>query len=153
MTGVTPGYSSEPPLTYVCVRNVGSQSVSLGMGADELVEVDYACTGDEALAGDLTCGSNAVGEFGVGELGSVLFAGLRAWSTCFEGMGDGGNMNTLSGLASAPVPSAAGVLPAGATHCFSVFLDYPSTAATAAQQRAQSDRFTWRFRFDATALP
>lgn len=153
VTGVTPGYSSEPPVTYLCISNVGSQAVSLSMGADELVEVDYACTGDESLAGDLTCGSDAVGNDGVGELGSVLMSGFRGHPTCNPAVSDGANMHTLDGLSTTPVVSPSGSLGPGIGSCFSVWVEYPTTAPTAAQQRAQSDRVTWRFRFDATALP
>lgn len=146
VSGVGPGYSSDTTPTYLCVRNVGSQSVALGFGADELVETDFACTGDEALNGDLTCGGDQAGE-----LGGVLQASLTKLVQCEQGVPLSEHGNQLSGLAAAP--TSLGSLNPGGTECFSASLRTPPITSVAANdlQRAQSDRVTWRFRFDAQA--
>jgi hypothetical protein len=147
VTDVSPGYSSEPPFTYLCLQNVGSQSVTLSVGVDELVDVDVACTGDEALNGDMTCGGDLAGELGV-----VLHTSLLGYDQCDTSLPDPAANGTLSAIAAAPRPIGPH-LNASATRCYSVRLGYFSATAAAEAQRAQSDRVTWRFRFDAQAQP
>ena len=64
-SGLTPGASAEAP--EYCIKNVGSQTVTLSVLADSLTDVDYACTGDEQLHGDNTCGSDGDGDGDTGD--------------------------------------------------------------------------------------
>ena len=48
LSNVGPG--SQSARVFFCIRNVGSQSVMLTALVDELVDVEIACTGDEALS-------------------------------------------------------------------------------------------------------
>jgi hypothetical protein len=128
----------------VCVKNVGSQALtSLTFRADDLVDVDDDCTGDESLNGDTDCGAG-----GPGELSTVLdvYAG---WDGCPYGMPSNGTpTTTLADLASTPL--ALSSLAVGETVCVLIFVGYPAGgAADQAIQQAQSDTVTWRFRFDA----
>ena len=43
------------PRAYFCVANLGSEQVDLSLDVFEGVDVDFACTGDEALTGDASC--------------------------------------------------------------------------------------------------
>ena len=43
------------------------------------------------------------------------------------------------------------ILPAGASVCAIVTVEYPASTAAADVQAAQSDRATWRFAFDGVA--
>lgn len=138
--GVSPGYQS--PVAHFCIKNVGSQSVTLSVLADELTDVDLACTGDEAENGDATCGGDQPGE-----LSSVLKAGYLV-APCSQ---TGGSFPgpVLSDHGTTPFPL--GTLAAGATACYATLIAYPTSTAAAAVQKAQSDRATWRFRFTAQA--
>jgi hypothetical protein len=139
---VAPGYSSSNP-TFFCIKNVGSQSVTLWPSADELTDTDTACTGDESLAGDTTCGS------GVGELSSVLTV-FYVVETCAGG-GGAGFASKLKDNATVAT-ALPGTLAPGAQQCFSTSLGYFASESTATQiQQAQSDRVTWRFKFRAEA--
>jgi hypothetical protein len=126
---------------FFCLKNVGSQTVTISGMADELTDVDFACTGDEALLGDATCGNN-----GAGELSDVLRVYHIAYN-CTTGGGTG-NSSLLRANATTQV-FYPGTLAAGQTGCFHVSVEYPSTTATDAVQKAQSDRVTWRFKFTA----
>jgi hypothetical protein len=127
---------------YFCIKNVGSQQVTLSALADELTDVDFACTGDEAANGDATCGGDQVGE-----LSSVLTIS-HIKGPC-EGFGGSAPFSTLK--ANATTPLGLGTLAAGATACYVANVQYLSTTANTAVQTAQSDRATWRFKFSAQA--
>lgn len=142
VTGVSPGYGS--PSGFVCIKNVGSQSVTLSVLADELTDVDFACTGDEALAGDTTCGGDLAGE-----LSSVLQVGYSGVDCTTAAAFPGGALRVLKANETTPHPF--GTLAAGATGCFQVDLSYFTDTANTAVQTAQSDRATWRFKFTAQA--
>jgi hypothetical protein len=142
-------YSDMPPNfglgAALCIKNAGSQSVSLSWAIDELTDIDLACTGDEADLGDTTCGNDQLGE-----LSGVLHVNISD-NDCAAGsqnaMYDPGMLSSLSGS-----PQAIGTLGAGATRCFLIGVDYNGFAVPAAdQQRAQSDKVTWRFVFTGQA--
>jgi hypothetical protein len=128
----------------VCVKNVGSQALSsLTLRADDLVDVEDDCTGDEALNGDSDCGGG-----GAGELSAVL--DVRAgWDACPYGMPTNNTpTSTLADVQTTPLVLSS--LPVGETVCVMIFVGYPATGASPeAIQLAQSDTVTWRFRFDA----
>lgn len=140
-TGLSPTFTSTT--AFVCVRNIGSQPVLLSVLTDELTDVDFACTGDEAANGDATCGGDQAGE-----LSSVLGVSYGTRS-CANGGTSSAGFPTLKD--NETTPHSFGTLASGATGCFSVFAGYPDTTATAAIQKAQSDRVTWRFKFSAQA--
>jgi hypothetical protein len=128
---------------FFCIRNVGSQSVTLTALAEELTDVDLACTGDEAQSGDATCGGDQAGE-----LAGVLHIGFVS-APCATFV-DSFSTVTLSELATTPAPL--GSLAAGATGCFAHRVLIPAdTTSNVAAQKAQSDRVTWKFRFTAQA--
>jgi hypothetical protein len=128
---------------YFCIKNVGSQTVSLSGLAEELTDVDFACTGDEASSGDATCGGDQAGE-----LSSVLQVAYQNQDCA--GSGGFGPAPMLRDNATTPT-SIPGALAAGATGCFRTHIHYPSTTDATAVQTAQSDRATWRFKFTAQA--
>jgi hypothetical protein len=143
VTGVKQDWNSDP--AYYCVRNVGSQQVTLSALSDELVDDDYACTGDEALHGDTTCGGGG----GRGELSSVLRV---AYIQVDCGTGDGTTMGLpLLSDNNATDPVALGTIEAGQTQCFRADIYYPLGTQSDLVQRAQSDRATWRFKWVAQA--
>ena len=136
---VTEGFVS--PVSFYCIKNVGSQSVTVSVLADELTDVDLACTGDESLHGDTTCGGDQAGE---------LSAVLMVWyarDEC-EGGGASGRGINLASNATEPV-FLIGTLAPGEVGCYQVYFDYPTSATDEAVQKAQSDRATWRFKFTA----
>lgn len=138
---VGPGYSSQ--YAYFCIKNVGSQPVTLWASADELVDTDTACTGDEGILGDTTCGGNLAGE-----LSSVLFAAYTLWNC--NGVSASGFADNLK-LNSTSPGALPGTLAVGAVVCMSVDIGYGFGHTAAEIQRAQSDRATWRFKFRADA--
>lgn len=134
---VSPGYLSAPE--YVCVKNVGSQQVSLTALSDELVDIDVACTGDEAANGDSTCGGDLAGE-----LSDVLRVSYSTIN-CASGSSLGGESQTLK--QNTTIAALLGTLAPSATSCHVISVDYPAATPNADVQKAQSDRVTWRFRF------
>jgi hypothetical protein len=140
VTGVSPGDPNTS--AFFCIKNVGSQQVTLSGLADELTDVDFACTGDEAASGDATCGGDQAGE-----LSSVLTVGYVK-GPC-QGFGGSAPFSTLKENATTPL--GLGTLAAGVTGCYATNIQYPSTTVNTAVQTAQSDRVTWRFKFTAQA--
>ena len=141
-TGVSAGYFSG--FQYFCIKNVGSQPVTLSSLADELTDVDVACTGDEDANGDATCGSDAAGE-----LSGVLRVSVIT-ASCETGTGSGPVPQLLKDNATTPL-ALVGTLAAGATGCYSAHISYDGNTAATTVQKAQSDRVTWRFKFTAQA--
>jgi hypothetical protein len=135
---------SQGETAFVCLRNVGSAELDLSARATELVDLDIACTGDEAAAGDTTCGDNQAGELAP----IVAVSVVRA---------DCGTDNTLGGvgmvLAQWPQGSSLGsgiALRPGETGCIRMTISYFGLNESDIQQ-AQSDRVTWKFTFTGTA--
>lgn len=144
-TGVSPGYLSDE---FFCIKNLGSRLVVLRAQADELIDVDFACTGDEAANGDSTCGKDQLGNDQAGELSSVLKV-IHSTVTCGDGSPEtSGNEETLKNYTMLQQQEF-GTLAGGATGCFGVRLSYPPLTAASAIEKAQSDRATWRFKFSA----
>jgi hypothetical protein len=137
---ITVGYSSTT--AYFCVKNVGSQPVTLTALATDLVDVDEACTGDEA-AFDATCGDNKAGE-----LSGVLGISYQNIGSCINNAG-GGSPQLLYLRDNATTPAALGTLAVGQTLCYSVAIAYPVNTSADDVQRAQSDAVTWRITFTA----
>ena len=134
---VTPGYN--PPGVFYCVQNMGSQGVSLSVMADELSDVEVACTGDEDVLGDATCSAGQQGE-----LSAVLELNYSVLPTC-----DASNIGAPRGTtleANATTPIQLDTLGPGIGKCYLINLSYPAGAGPAIQ-RSQSDRATWRFRW------
>ena len=125
--------------TNFCLKNGGASTLTVSSTTVDLVEVDTACTGDEAEV-DTTCGNN-----GLGELGSVLFWTMYRVS-CTDGSGPG----VFGGSLAAPTPAGLGTLAPDEIGCFLVYVNYPLNRTADDVQRAQSDTATWKFAFDAT---
>lgn len=126
-----------------CLRNIGSQSVSLTLGVVDLTDVDVACTGDEATY-DTTCGGD-----GLGELAASLYATF--WERdCTTGALVTGTFRNGFLPELAATPTAYDSVAPGQVRCFEVaYQVYAPEAAT--QQTQQSDTATWRFRFSGQA--
>jgi hypothetical protein len=127
---------------FFCLRNVGTESLSLTSSVIDLVQTDVDCTGDEAVV-DQTCGAG-----GVGELGGILTVAFSNIPSC-----TGSNITMPTGgplLGTSPVVSL-GSIPAGTTLCGAIFIRASDAATVDDLVAAQTDRVTWRFAFDGTA--
>jgi hypothetical protein len=127
----------------VCLRNVGSATLTLAASAANLLDVDTACTGDEAAAGDATCGND-----GAGELARVVNVTTRQVN-CQTLAPTGGLTQTLDAWAVAPVGIQASSLVAGGIACIEFEIRHGGSET--ASQLAQSDTVTWNFRFEGTS--
>ena len=136
----------------ICLANAGSASLDISATVIDLLDTEAGCTGDEAAAGDTTCGPGAT----LGELSSVI-AVVIAQVTCdnteqvIPGSGVSG---TLSALSSGPgtiggAPLGLGLLP-GESKCLRLAISYPIGTPDTEVQVAQTDQVTWRFAFDGT---
>jgi hypothetical protein len=142
VTDFSPGSSGQ---RFFCLKNVGSQQVTLSALADELADIDFACTGDEATNGDASCGTDQAGE-----LSNVLIVQYSTLDCATASpILNTGQQPTLK--ANGTTPYGLGTLAVGATVCVNVLFAYPSGTGTTAVQTAQSDRATWRFKFSAQA--
>lgn len=134
---------------YICLQNVGTASLNLTVTAIDVVETETGCTGDEAAAGDATCGTAGIGD---GELGTVLDAQLYRFD-CVTG--DGPTDSVVQPIETiAGTPGSLGSLDPGKVACIrtAVIFPGPGTDLTVdAVQRAQSDKVQWRFAFDGAA--
>ena len=129
--------------SYFCLRNVGSQTVSVVGLANELTEVDTGCSGDEVIYDPTSCGGNAAGELAQNLM--VAYVTLN----CATGGGSGGNINLQTNATTGQ--SVGPDLAPGAIGCYSTWIWYPNTTAATAIQAAQSDTVTWRYEFFADA--
>lgn len=132
---------------YVCVRNVGSQTVDVTTSAIDIADQDTDCTGDEAAV-DTTCGldpNQPAGSFvpQAGELSPLLHVSLVV-APCDDANRGGSVIGTLPNFSDATVATLA----PGQAECVKYSVDYNPTEAEA--QVAQSDTATWRFAFDGT---
>lgn len=134
---------TQPVRAYVCLRNVGSATLDLTATAANLLDVDVACTGDEAAAGDATCGNN-----GTGELAVVVGVTTRQVN-CQTLAPTGGLTQGLDRWGSAPWSFGASSLVAGGIAC--IEFEIRHSGLEAASQLAQSDTVTWNFRFEGTS--
>jgi len=140
---VRPGWADDP--AYLCVRNVGASDVTLSTRAIDVTDVDIACTGDEEVAGDASCGQD-----GEGELVARLYL-VTQFVSCESGTPDQGTQGAFSAFVAQPLP--AGQIASQATRCFEVVVSYPEPSVPVDAQLAQSDEVTWRFAFDAVPVP
>lgn len=129
---------------YVCLRNGGSAALDLTAQAAFVMDSDPACTGDEAAAGDATCGNDQAGE-----LSPLISVDIRTVN-CQTLAGTGGLAQTVDQWATASA-FAAPQLAAGDIACIEFALRYSSVATETQVQQAQSDMVTWNFRFEGTA--
>src|SRR5262249_17431010 len=122
-------------LYFYCLRNVGSQTVSVTALAENLTDIELDCTGDESAYDD-SCGS------GGGELGDFV----KIEHTRFDCMSPA--VPTMSDVYllrdTSTTPASLGSLDPGQTSCFGVRI-LQSSATEAQRQAAQTDRLTWRF--------
>jgi len=127
----------------LCIRNVGSQPVSLTAAIDQLTDIDLDCTGDEAVY-DASCGNNDLGE-----LSSALDITISN-DDCATG-----NRNTLfqpGTLATfAGAPQSIGSLGPGDMTCIGIGVSTNAFMDTTLKQKAQTDQTTWRFVFTGQA--
>jgi hypothetical protein len=149
VSGLVPGGTADQ-VTSICLKNVGTATLTLTTSAIDVVETETACTGDEAAAGDATCGTAGVGD---GELGLVLFTELGQ-KDCATGANIGDFVqSTVEDLAA--TPGDLGTIAPGAVAC--VFVDTILPAAgvlgntSDGLQQAQTDKIEWRYAFDGTA--
>lgn len=130
---------------YVCLSNAGSAPLDLTLQASFLRDLDTGCTGDEAAAGDATCGAN-----GLGELSFVTSVDAHQVN-CMTLARTGGLAQTLDRWGAVATSFAAPQLAPGAIACIEFELRYSSAATETQVQVAQSDQVTWNFRFEGTA--
>lgn len=145
----TPGHTASDiqpgffDVQYFCLRNVGSAFVGINIMAIDVVDTDIACTGDEAAAGDTSCGAD-----GVGELSGVIWTDVTMYD-CVTGQAQ---VTTGTGsIATMNISYAGWALDPGETLCASVDVNYPLGLPNTVEQQlqAQSDRVTWAYRFTA----
>jgi hypothetical protein len=132
---------------YFCVNNVGSSGVDLSLSAIDIVDIDVACTGDEAAFGDTTCGPDAANQPRAGELSPNLTIETDLFD-CATGAGIGvvGVPDLSASLSGLGTPEALGSLSAGGSVCVRLRVRWLATGDAA--QISQSDEVTWRFAFD-----
>ena len=131
---------------YVCVKNVGSQTVDVTTSAIDITDEDTDCTGDEAVV-DTTCGVDPNAPVGsppqAGELSPLLHVSMVV-APCDDANQGGSGIGTLPNVNGVTVATLA----PGAMKCVKYSVDYIATEAQA--QVAQSDTVTWKFAFDGT---
>jgi hypothetical protein len=128
-----------------CLRNDGSLAATVSYRAFNVVDTELACTGDEAEAGDATCGE------GAGELSSLVELQIMKFGTGCPGGGSGTatNMSTISGLASTPKSFL--TLAPGECIAFGPLYRYAPSEIDGL--KAQSDKVTFRLAFNGTTAP
>jgi hypothetical protein len=129
---------------YVCLKNAGSADLHAFMSVIDLADVETDCTGDEAAAGDTTCGPDATPP--LGELSSALSTSITRFD-CATGRGITTASANLAGAL-----FDVGALAVHEVACYSIEVDYASEVPSETQQMAQSDQTTWRFAFDGSTL-
>jgi predicted ribosomally synthesized peptide with SipW-like signal peptide len=129
---------------YACLRNNGSAALELTVQATSLFDSDIACTGDEAAAGDTTCGNNLAGEL------SPLIAIDISQVNCQTLIRSGGHSQVLDRWAAVTDIAAPSLTPGGIA-CIEFELHYSPLATETQVQKAQSDQVLWHFRFQGTA--
>ena len=136
-----PGVDTGQVFPY-CLRNIGSQTLTLSVLAENLNEFEMDCTGDEAEY-DTGCGLGN----GFGELGDFVQV-EQAVVDCATGAPNSSSVNLLRATSIAPM--ALGTIGPNATRCFAVRY-YQSSATEAQRQAAQSDRMAWQFAWTGQA--
>lgn len=145
--GVQPGaFPNDAEVSYVCLKNVGSGTISIDAKVIDVVDVDTACTGDEAEAGDATCGGSQQGEL------SAALALQIEDVACATGSPNGLQSNSVANWPANPVPLPA-PLAAGAVTCARFLTWIPASTDESILQVVQSDLVEWRIAFDAALAP
>lgn len=145
-TDLQPGGASG--FAALCLRNSGSASLDVTVTAIDVVDTETGCTGDEAAAGDTTCGTAAAGD---GELSGALIANVARQDCSTQA-----TVLAVSPWFSSFVSNgeAVGTLAPGDVACMYVsvqMLTVGQTGVTLSQiQQAQSDKVEWRYAFDGT---
>ena len=131
--------------TLYCLRNDGSLAANVSYRAFNVVDTELACTGDEAEAGDATCGE------GAGELSGLVELQVMKFGIGCPGGGSGqqSNMSTIASLAS--TPKAFLTLAPGECIAFGALYRYSPSEMDAL--KAQSDKVTFRLAFNGTTAP
>jgi predicted ribosomally synthesized peptide with SipW-like signal peptide len=139
---VTGAQSSPNPVAQasVCLRNDGTLPAGVNVVAIELQDIDFDCTGDEATV-DTSCGAD-----GAGEVASSVTIRMTSGSSCPAG--GLAQDRTLTALTSSPLNVESSLAP-GAQDCTTFEVIYQNGGNDVI--KAQSDRATWRFAFDATS--
>ena len=134
---------------YICLKNVGSSPLALTASVIDLTDLDIDCTGDEAAAGDTTCGLNPTQQPQAGELSPLLYVefdeGMCATGGFLPPVEAPSALSSTTAVAFAQQP-----LQAGDVECLRIDVAYPTPTPTNALL-AQSDQVTWRFAFDGVA--
>ena len=137
---------------YLCLRNVGSAPLALTASVIDLVDNDVDCTGDEAAAGDATCGFDhqVIAMPQAGELSPLIQIDMTRvmCADVNQAYVDYGNQS-LDNFTAFNFGGDTALLP-NEVACVVIHATYPSPASEAAAQIAQSDQATWRFAFDGT---
>jgi predicted ribosomally synthesized peptide with SipW-like signal peptide len=142
--GVQPG--ADLGVSYVCLHNNGSAALALTASAIDVSDLDVECTGDEAAAGDATCGADA------GELSPLLGVDIDLVNCSSPAVVITDSPAEYLDSFTDQLVTAPGVgIIAGDTWCLAIHVTYPTPADEAIAQRAQTDQVTWRFAFDGTA--
>ena len=129
---------------FFCIRNIGSRPVHLTAWAENVTDVDDACTGDEADYGDTTCGGGLAGE-----LSGVLDVTFDQVD-CKTGEALAGGSSKLDALEALPI--TLNDLGSNGAVCYPVRVVFLNESTSGTQQ-AQSDSVAWQFRFNAVAQP
>jgi hypothetical protein len=141
MSNVQPGDRTS---AFLCLKNAGSSTLTTSMTVIDLIDQEAGCTGDEAAAGDTTCGS------GEGEIAQVLAVSLGVLD-CGTGSGTSIGGEWLSSLATGTSFSLGSLAP-GDVRCLSLEVMYALNRSDAEVLIAQSDVVTWRFAFDGVSV-
>lgn len=134
--------------TPVCVKNSGSAALDLTVAAIDVVDTETGCTGDEAEAGDTSCGTPAEGD---GDLSGALVASIARMDCATQA-----TLSTVTPWFTDLIENGAslGTLDPDEVTCLLVavqMLSVGQTGVTLAQiQQAQSDKVEWRYAFDGT---
>jgi hypothetical protein len=139
--------SATAAAAYVCLENAGSGSIDIRATVIELVDTDTACTGDEADAGDATCGGGELGE-----LSGALMASMSRLE-CGTSASTPLAQDTLAGWPANPDFALTQPLAPNDVACVAFLVWLPSSTPEATIQVTQSDKVEWRFAFDATLTP
>lgn len=128
-----------------CLRNDGSLTANVSYRAFDVADTETGCTGDEAEAGDSTCGA------GAGELSGLVELQIMKFGTGCNGGGSGSalNMNTIAALASSP-RSFVSLAPGDCINFGPLYRYSPSDVDGL---KAQSDKVAFRLAFNGTTAP
>jgi hypothetical protein len=148
----SPNFTSDK--LFFCIKNVGSQPVSVTFDAFEMVDVELDCTGDEALFDAGGCGVVGGTPF-TGELSGVLSVIVERYPQCDPNPIHEQTTRGLKSLESTPLALHSLSASGGPPECYSLTLSYPEASPASPNtpamiQAAQSDQVTWRFRFNAS---